>query len=413
MRKLIAGLVVVLTLFACTHAFAGIMFWTDGGSVYRANMDGTAVKIHDNSDGYTGWIDVDPIARKLYLRGEVVGGGAGVIRRMNYDGTSLEAVLPGLNFGGYGFALDIANQTMYFGDYPNGAFVANLDGSDMTVLPNTSGGVQMLRHTLDYLVVGDKLYYTNSEFVQLSQFNDYFQGIRRADLDGSNIEVIHADNTTLNGFHLAVDETTSTLYWSDEKANVIYRTNLDGSSRQTVYSVSTPYDVEVDFVASKLYFTTKTYLGRINLDGTGFELLADLMSPGGVKELALDPFDHIAVDIDIKPGAYPNSVNLGSKGLVPVAILSSEDFDAAWIDADTIVMASAGVAIRGKGNNTLAKLEDVNGDGLADLVCHIETENFDPGAFDDGWACLEGQTFEEFGGESFEGCDEITIVPPE
>ncbi len=34
------------------------------------------------------------------------------------------------------------------------------------------------------------------------------------------------------------------------------------------------------------------------------------------------------VEIDIKPGSYPNSINLGNNGVIPVAILSSWEFDA-------------------------------------------------------------------------------------
>lgn len=37
----------------------------------------------------------------------------------------------------------------------------------------------------------------------------------------------------------------------------------------------------------------------------------------------------ITVDIDIKPGSDPNSINLKSKGVIPVAILTTDDFDAA------------------------------------------------------------------------------------
>ncbi|HKP95264.1 MAG TPA: hypothetical protein VJ385_05855 [Fibrobacteria bacterium] len=34
------------------------------------------------------------------------------------------------------------------------------------------------------------------------------------------------------------------------------------------------------------------------------------------------------VGIDIRPNGFPNVINLKSKGIVPVAILSAEDFDA-------------------------------------------------------------------------------------
>lgn len=115
----------------------------------------------------------------------------------------------------------------------------------------------------------------------------------------------------------------------------------------------------------------------------------------------------ISVEIDIKLGSYPNSVNLGSKGVIPVAILSSPCFDAATVDEITVELAGAGVAIRGK-SHYLASVEDVNGDGLPDLVCHVETENLDPGEFQDGFVRITGETFD---GWRIEGWDEISIVP--
>ena len=117
----------------------------------------------------------------------------------------------------------------------------------------------------------------------------------------------------------------------------------------------------------------------------------------------------IIVDIDIKPGSFPNAINLGSNGVIPVAILSDADFDATTVLPETVSLAGSGVAVRGKGK-LLAHEEDVNGDGLLDLVVQVETENLDPGAFQDGTAILTGQTSD---GVTFEGSDEITIVPPE
>ncbi|KPL20716.1 MAG: hypothetical protein AMJ75_11340 [Phycisphaerae bacterium SM1_79] len=121
----------------------------------------------------------------------------------------------------------------------------------------------------------------------------------------------------------------------------------------------------------------------------------------------------LTVDIDIKPGSTPNTINLGSNGVVPVAILSSADFDATTVDPDTVALAGSGVAVRGKGNKYLAHEEDVNDDGLLDLVCQVETENLDPGIEQDGYAELTGNLLEEFGGTPIKGSDEITIVPPE
>jgi hypothetical protein len=121
----------------------------------------------------------------------------------------------------------------------------------------------------------------------------------------------------------------------------------------------------------------------------------------------------VTVQIDIKPGSYPNSINLGSNGVVPVAILSSSTFEATAVDPDTVMLAGAGVAVRGKSNKSLAHDQDINADGLMDLVCQVETENLDPGQLQDGHAVLTGNLLPEFGGTPIEGSDEITIVPPE
>jgi len=114
----------------------------------------------------------------------------------------------------------------------------------------------------------------------------------------------------------------------------------------------------------------------------------------------------ILVDIDIKPGSYPNSINLGSNGNVPIAILSTETFDATTIDPLTITLAGAGVKVRGNGT-TMASVEDVNMDGLLDLVVHVVIEDLELTAGDIE-AVLTGLTY---GGTPIEGVDTIRIVP--
>ena len=123
-----------------------------------------------------------------------------------------------------------------------------------------------------------------------------------------------------------------------------------------------------------------------------------------------------SLTIDIKPGSYPNSINLGSNGVIPVAILSTDIpyFDATLILAERVFLAGAGVVVRAKGNNTMAHEEDINEDGLMDLVVKVETENLKSEQFQDGGAYL--RIHESSDPESpvlYEGWDEITIVPPE
>ncbi len=118
----------------------------------------------------------------------------------------------------------------------------------------------------------------------------------------------------------------------------------------------------------------------------------------------------LPVDIDIKPGSYPNSINLGSQGVIPIAIFSSDTFDATQVNPETVALAGAGVAVRGKGSKYLSHEEDVDGDDLLDLVVQVETQNLDPGEVQDGFAFVTGLTYDD---QAIEGMDEITIVPPE
>jgi alpha-tubulin suppressor-like RCC1 family protein len=116
----------------------------------------------------------------------------------------------------------------------------------------------------------------------------------------------------------------------------------------------------------------------------------------------------VTVEIDIKPGSDPNSINLGSAGVVPAAILSSATFDAvATVDPDTLALAGASVKMVGKSNKLLCHGEDVNGDNLADLVCQFETAQFliEPG---ESIAVLEGNTYDDV---LIRGEDVIRIVP--
>ncbi len=112
--------------------------------------------------------------------------------------------------------------------------------------------------------------------------------------------------------------------------------------------------------------------------------------------------------IDIKPGSYPNTINLGSNGVVPLAILSTPDFDATTVDPASVSLAGADVAVRGKGNRYMASNQDVNADGRLDLVLHVETENLVPEELQGGFGTVVGKTY---GGVPIIGTDEIVIVP--
>ncbi len=117
----------------------------------------------------------------------------------------------------------------------------------------------------------------------------------------------------------------------------------------------------------------------------------------------------VKVEIDIKPGSDPNSINLSSAGVIPVAILSSETFDATTVNPDTVCLAGAKVKMVGKSGKYLAHEKDVNEDGILDLVCQVVTADsmIEPG---ESVAVLEAETFD---GVQIRGEDDIRIVHDE
>jgi hypothetical protein len=76
------------------------------------------------------------------------------------------------------------------------------------------------------------------------------------------------------------------------------------------------------------------------------------------------------VTIDIKPVSPTNSINPRSKGVIPVAVVTSEAFDALQVEPDT---ARFGPAEAAKAHSQ-AHVEDVDYDGDMDLVFHFRTQ---------------------------------------
>jgi hypothetical protein len=128
------------------------------------------------------------------------------------------------------------------------------------------------------------------------------------------------------------------------------------------------------------------------------------LSPFAVAERTTIP-----VEIDIKPGSYPNSFNSNGHGVIPVAILGSADFSVTQIDPWSLSLGSMPLRVKNNGQPECS-VEDINGDGFSDLVCQFADNGTlaGPGTTT---IMLAGNLKPEFGETPIEGFDEIRIVP--
>jgi hypothetical protein len=137
------------------------------------------------------------------------------------------------------------------------------------------------------------------------------------------------------------------------------------------------------------------YRRPVDGDGDG----SDVCDIGAFEFGALFPATPVA--IDIKPGGYQNAVNPRNRGVIPVAVLGSTEFDATQVDIRTVQLGTGGTRPKHDGH-----VADFNRDGFPDLLFHFPTP-------DTGIQCgtseitLTGMTF---AGEEIVGSDTVRTV---
>ena len=159
-----------------TASQAWKLYWTDGKSIQRSNLDGTEVESLVSVSGSNLYrLALDVSGGKMYW----TNGGRGKIQRSNLDGSTVEDLVTKLRFP-FGLALDVSGGKMYWTDW-------------------------------------------------------HAYKIQRSNLDGSTVEDLVTTGTPYGG--LALDVSSGKMYWTDWHVEMIQRSNLDGSDVE--YLVST------------------------------------------------------------------------------------------------------------------------------------------------------------------------------
>jgi hypothetical protein len=128
----------------------------------------------------------------------------------------------------------------------------------------------------------------------------------------------------------------------------------------------------------------------------------------------------LVVEVDIKPGSCPNPLNVKDKGVLPVAVLGTEDFDVFNIDPASIRLE--GVApIRSSYEDVAAPVSNKSDDcdcttegpdGYLDLVLKFDVQEIVAalGGMYDGDIYLLTLTGETIDGTPIEGTDCVVII---
>jgi hypothetical protein len=152
---------------------------------------------------------------------------------------------------------------------------ADLDGTNVETLVELPGN--NLRGIVTDTSTGKMYFCDNDEDI-----------IYRANLDGSNLEPI-VDTDLRFPADITIEPVTQKLYWCDRNAGRIERANLDGSGRETVIATPQPYFLDLDPEGGKIYwghFSNGT-INRANLaDGSDSEVFIDDLST--VRQVKLD-----------------------------------------------------------------------------------------------------------------------------
>ncbi|MCG8461765.1 MAG: hypothetical protein MI919_36245 [Holophagales bacterium] len=240
------------------------MYWTTFSAgdktVERADLDGTNIELLVSGLISPGGLDLDTNRGKVYWAEQ----NGRRLARANLDGSGVETILGSLPGFPASVALDVDAEKIYWvefaGSTTHSVKRANLDGSNLENLVFLD--LQGNRNGIALDLEAGKIYWTLCVGI-----------IRRSNLDGSAVEDLLSGLGCLG--EIAVDPAGGKLYWADAASGDprIQRSNLDGTDLEdlVVTGLDQPIGIAVDAEAGHLYWADRgaQRIQRSHLDGTG------------------------------------------------------------------------------------------------------------------------------------------------
>jgi len=214
--------------------------------IQRANLDGSYVEdivIFDDPTSFPRQICLDLAVGKIYWPDSWYD----IIYRANLDGSEVQEILTGLD-GPYGLALDLSASKIYWADCFSGKIRrANLDGTNVEDVLTNLGGLRSLAIDEE----AGKLYWSRLRF--LPDGGD----IGRVNLNGTDAETQLV--TGLGYSVITLDTYAHKMYWTEIRAyeygtGMIRRANLDGSNIEVLLTgLSKPTAIAIIPEAATIY----------------------------------------------------------------------------------------------------------------------------------------------------------------
>ncbi len=314
---------------------AGYLYWIDSGergrAIFRAAL-GSAIPAQITpslSDATT--LAVDVLDSKLYWADvDWQNPDDSRVVRSNLDGTGFNEIANPTP-GPVVIALDPVGRKIYWNTHGSQSHIqrANLDGSDMEMLVRDLDEHDPVRIALD--LKAGHVYWTT-----------WSQRLRRSRLDGSVVEDLIVDLPLRPDRGLAVDPLGGKVYWGDA-SHTIFRSDLDGSNMETVFEVPDAWQLlsfSLDLVHRRIY---RVYLADYSYH-VGFR---DHLDDASSEQLPAAGLDIRGMAFQYGPSAEPMGCRyvhvLPPHSSLPLAIqIRSPDFPClvGYVQADGSVGTS-------------------------------------------------------------------------
>jgi hypothetical protein len=278
---------------------AGEVFYTDwvtpgntnfaDDQIWTVNLDGsgkTAITTPGQVQRPIG-LAVDMANQYVYY----AAGGAGapgVVGRVHFNGTGNQTLVDGAAFGfsdAQHIKLDLANGKMYWASYHDGLRRANLDGSNVEVVEarDTDATPPV---PADGETRGQLALFGNTLYIGSPNTQNMYQANAQA-----NTSLTDMGWDTVGANDLAINTAGTRLYWADANGQRIMSNNLAGTDVQTLVSaLNTPLGVAL-LPDGKILWTERggQRVGIANADGSNPLTVTTAGNPFGVAVAVPEP----------------------------------------------------------------------------------------------------------------------------